>query len=214
MLHRRRVIMLLLLAMVAVLGFILFSSVRPSSVFSIAAPTPKPVNQLPQGISSTLSGPLKNVSGTTLLEKPRYTGQDALGRSWTVQAETALQGGSATSGTYILQQVTAEWQNPQQQTPLLLSADQGDYNQADSSLQLTGNVQATGMGLTLAAPQMNADLTTRHITATGGSHVTGRVGKETSGWNIDLKAPTLAADPSRSTLLFTGGVRAKLTPIN
>ncbi len=213
MLQRRRILMLLLLGMVAVLGFILFSSVRPSTMFSIAAPAPKPVKQLPQGISSTLSGPLKNVSGTTLLEKPRYTGQDALGRNWTVQAENALQGGSATSGTYILQQVTAEWQDPKQQTPLLLSADQGDYDQTASALQLTGNVQATGMGLTLAAPQMNADLTTRRITATGGSHVTGRVGKDTSGWHIDLKSPTLTADPSSSILLFTGGVRAKLTPV-
>ncbi len=217
MLQRRRVIMLLLLAMVAVLGVILFSSVRPSTMFSLAAPAPKPAGHnasLPEGISPTLAGPLKNVSGTTLLEKPRYTGQDALGRNWTVQAENALQGGSATSGTYILQQVTAEWQDPKQKTPLLISADEGDYSQTSSSIQLTGNVQATGMGLNLTAPQMNADLATRRMTATGGSHVTGNVGKEKGGWNVDLKAPTLTADPSSSILLFTGGVRARLTPIN
>lgn len=214
MLQRRRVIMLLLLGIVAVLGFILFSSVRPSTMFSLAAPTPKQRHQdLPEGISPTLAGPLQNISGTTLLEKPRYTGQDALGRNWTVQAENALQGGSATSGTYILQQVTAEWQDPKQQTPLTISADEGDYNQTGSAIQLSGNVQATGMGLNLSAPQMDADLASRRITATGGSHVTGKVGKDKGGWDIDVKSPNIAADPSSSILLFTGGVRAKLTPI-
>lgn len=213
MLQRRRVLILLLLGTVGVLGLVLFGSVRPSTMFSLAAPQPAPSQPLPQGISPTLAGPLQNVSGTTLLEKPRYTGQDALGRNWTVQAENALQGGSATSGTYILQQVTAEWQDPKQQTPLTISADQGDYSQTSATIQLTGNVHATGMGLNLNAPRMNADLATRRITATGGSHVTGTVGKQKGGWNIDLKAPDMAADPSRSTLLFTGGVRAKLTPV-
>lgn len=215
MLKRRRVIILLLLAAVGILGVILFLNVRPSTMFSLAAPVVKPLtsSSLPQNVSTTLDGPLTQVSGTTLLEKPRYTGQDALGRNWTVQAENALQGGTASSGTYILQQVTAEWSDPKQQTPLTIRAEEGDYSQTSSSIQLTGNVQATGMGLNLTAPQMNADLTSRRITASGGSHVTGTVGKEKGGWNIDLTSPNVAADPSSSILLFTGGVRAKLTPI-
>jgi len=214
MLQRRRVIILLLLALVGILGVVLFLNVRPSTMFSIAAPITQSVSSsaLPEGISPTLTGPLQNVSGTTLLEKPRYTGQDALGRNWTVQAENALQGGTAASGTYILQQVTAEWADPKQQTPLTISADEGDYSQTSSSIHLSGNVQATGMGLNLTAPQMNADLSSRRITATGGSHVTGTVGKDKGGWNIDLTSPNLSADPSSSILLFTGGVRAKLTP--
>ena len=223
MLQRRRALTFLLLGTVGLLGAVLFLSVRPSSMFSLAAPAPQPAasgrGQLPQGISSTLTGPLENVSGTTLLEKPRYTGQDALGRNWTVQAETALQGGSAASGTYILQEVTAEWQDPKQKTPLAISADEGDYSQSASAIKLTGNVQATGMGLTLTAPRMDADLATRNITASGGSRVTGTVGGPTAGgkgkggWNVDISAPDLTADPSRSILLFTGGVRAKLSPV-
>lgn len=206
--HQRRILIFLLLGLVGLLGVFLFNSVRPSTMFSLSASAPS--QALPGGISPTLAGPLSHVSSTTLLEKPRYTGQDALGRNWSVQAENALQGGTTTSGTYILQHVIAEWHDTKQH--LTLNANQGDYSQASATIQLSGNVQATGMGLTLTAPRMDANLTTRYVQASGGSHVTGTVGKASGGWHINIHAPTIVADSSRSTLLFTGGVRAKLTP--
>ncbi len=205
--HRRRAYTLLLLGTVAVLGVVLFSSVQPSTMFSILAPVapPAPVNP---AATPTLTGPLAQVSGTTLLENPRYTGQDTLGRTWTVEAETALQGGTAASSTYILQHVAAEWADPARPAPFRLTATEGYYTPTSSTLQLTGSVRATGLNFTLSAPVLQADLTTRILTAPQGSQVTGPLGR----WQASITAPLLRANPASGTLLFSGGVRAQLTP--
>lgn len=220
--QRRRATIAILLGLVALLGVVLFASVRPSSMFSIATPPPAASTQSPNSnqqvfgttISNTrLNSPLNQVSGTTLLEQPRYTGQDATGRNWTVEAETALQGGSAANATYMLQQVKAEWADPSRPEPLRLTATEGTYNQASSTIHLTGQVQATGMGLTITAPVVSANLTTRFVSATGHTHTTGHIGRNGKGWNIRINAPTLTANPSTSTVLFTGGVQTQLVPI-
>ena len=215
---RRNLSILIVLAVVAALGFILFLSVRPSNLFRIATPAPSvaptDLATLKNSVSST--NPV-DVSATTLLNKPRYTGQDALGRNWLLSADSAGQEGTATSGTYVLQQVRAEFTDPSGTTPLNLYATQGRYTQTSSTLLLTGNVSASGIGFNLTAPSVKADLTTRHLQATGGSRIQGNLagkdnGKSSKGWNVDITAPNLNADQNSRTLVLTGGVRARFTP--
>ncbi|RZK99067.1 MAG: hypothetical protein EOP36_20345 [Rubrivivax sp.] len=210
--QRRTVIILILLAVAAALGLLLYASVRPSGMFRLAAPTPAPTTGKDiQAMARSVSDTLTAISTTTLLNKPRYTGQDALGRSWTLMADNAGQEGSATSATYILNQVQAEWTDPSQTTPFVISANQGRYQQTSSTLKLTGAVSASGIGFTLTAPQVDADLTTRKLQAQGGTRVTGDTGGP-KGWDVDIAAPNLSADQNGNHLVLTGGVRAKFTP--
>ena len=211
--RRRRLYVVITLAAVAIMGLVLFFSLRPSTMFSISAPPAKPVQpelaNLPEGVTSNT---LVTVSGTTLLEKPRYTGQDNLGRNWLVTAETAAQSGSSTSSTYILQQVGAEWHDPSQTTPFTIQAQEGQYQPSGSTLQLTGAVSATGAGFTMTAPTIDADLATRNLKASGGSRVVGNTGEGGNAWHLDITAPNLSADQNEQTLTLTGGVHAKITP--
>lgn len=213
--YRRRLMILIILAVVALLGLLLFISMRPSNLFRIAAPVVTPVTEttdltkLKNVVSTTT---VAAVSTTTLLEKPRYTGQDSLGRSWLLSATSAGQEGTTSSGTYILNQVEATFSDPSQTTPqgntFTLSAEKGRYTQTSSTLKLSGAVSATGIGFNLTAPEVDADLNTRKLKATGGSRITGNAG----GWNVDITAPTLKADQISSTLQLTGGVHAKFIP--
>ncbi len=209
---RRSLAILLLLAVAAALGLLLYTSVRPSGMFRLAAPPPRPVDtgnihDLARSASSTIAA----VSTTTLLEKPRYTGQDSFGRSWTLTAGNAGQEGTAASATYVLQNVVAEWTDPSATTPFTLSAEQGRYQQTSSTLQLSGSVSATGIGFNLTAPNVDADLTTRKLKASGGTKVVGNTGGP-KGWDVDIAAPNLDADQNGSRLVLTGGVRARFTP--
>lgn len=209
--YRRRLMIIIILACVVALGLVLWLAMRPSNLFRIAAPNVTPVTEttdlskLKNAVSTTT---VAAVSTTTLLEKPRYTGQDALGRSWLLSAISAGQEGTTASGTYILNDVQATFDDPSQTTPFTLSAQQGRYAQTSSTLKLSGAVSATGIGFNLTAPQVDADLSTRKLHATGGSRVTGNAG----GWNVDISAPTLKADQNSSTLQLTGGVHAKFIP--
>lgn len=215
--YRRRLTILLILAVVALLGFLLFANVRPSTLFRVAAPTPHPLVPTVQdnlkNLKNNVSSSIAVVSTTALLEQPRYTGRDSLGRNWLLTATKAGQEGSTTSGTYVLQQVMATWEDPSQTSPFRVGATQGRYTQVSDSLELSGDVSATGLGFNLTAPKVNANLVSRTLIATGGSHVVGAVsGKDGKGWDVNITAPTLNADQNSSRLLLTGGVHAIFTP--
>lgn len=219
---RRRLLVFILLIAVAFMGLLLFVNVRPSSLFRITPPakavvlTPAPGSREDLArLKTTVSNTAMNtISTTTLLEKPRYTGQDSLGRNWLLTADSAGQEGTSTSGTYVLQQVNAVWEDPSQTTPFVIAANQGRYTQVSSSLLLSGGVSATGIGFNLIAPSVQASLVSRTLVATGGSTVVGSIpgsgGK--GGWDVNITAPTLNADQNSSRLLLTGGVHAILTP--
>lgn len=210
--RRRSLSIVVILTLVAVLGLVLYSSVRPSGMFRLAAPVPPPAGTEDlRAIARNVSSSLTTTSATTLLEKPRYTGQDALGRSWLLSAENAVQEGTTTSNTYVLRQVVAEWTDPSETAPFQLTAQQGRYQQASSTIQLSGSVSATAIGFQLTAPQVDADLATRKLKAAGGTRVTGNTGGP-KGWDVDIAAPTLTADQNGSKLVLTGGVRARFTP--
>lgn len=204
---------LILLACVASLGIVLFFATRPSQLLRIAAPmAPAPTANISNLKDTAITNGVVTVTTSTVLEKPRYTGQDNLGRNWLLTAATAGQQGNATSGTYVLNQVQATFNNPSATTTgsqgFIMSADTGHYQQASSQLKLTGAVSATGLGFNLTAPVVDADLETRKLQATGGSRVTGRAGN----WDVNITAPTLDADQNTNSLLLTGGVHAIFTP--
>lgn len=170
---RRTLILILALAIVA-LGLVLYFNVKESRLFSIAAqvaPPPQPTSVQAQVSGTTLTS-LTTISATTLLESPRYTGQDEQNRRWEVTAESASQQGTAASTTLILKNVAADLEVPAKSGPvsITLKAEQGSFEQSANLLHLNGNVQVEGYGMSLEAPTMTTDLSTRHLTATGGVH--------------------------------------------
>jgi hypothetical protein len=209
----RRWLVLVLLAAVALLGWLLFANVQQSRLFRLTAPQPTLSQTVQSKVSRTAVVSLTTVSASTLLVNPRYTGQDSLGRNWQLTAQSASQQGSAASGTYVLQQVQGRWDDPSQTKPLTLSAAQADYLPAagtqSGTLVLRGNVQVTGGGLNLAAPTLTANLDSREVSASGGSKVTGQVGN----WGMAITAPNLQGSQNNQQLRFTGGVHAILTPM-
>lgn len=209
--QNRRLAIIIILSLAGALALILFASMRPSTLFRIAAPQPQITASVKDLAHSVSPSTLENVSATTLLDKPRYTGQDIHGRNWTLSADNAGQEGSTTSGTYILNDVQAVWSDPSQTTPLKVTAKQGRYAQVSSTVLLSGEVSASGIGYDLTAPQVKADLNTRHLKASGGTRVTGNTGGP-KGWNVDIAAPNLDADQATRELTLTGGVKARFTP--
>lgn len=209
--HSRRIAIVIILGLAALLALVLFASLRPSTLFRIAAPQPQPASTVKELANAVSPSSLAVVSTTTMLEKPRYTGQDNLGRNWTLSADNAGQEGSATSGTYVLNQVEAVWTDPSQTSPLMVTAAQGHYTQVSGTILLTGDVSASGLGYYLNAPEVHADLKSRQLKATGGTRVTGNTGGP-KGWNVDIAAPELDADQNTSELVLTGGVKARFTP--
>jgi|GEM_PF-4287114 len=219
----RRALVLLLLMAVAVLGWVLYANVQQAHLFSLnvqpqaAHPqTSEPRNEkerLAQQVQARVSGTtlvsLTTVSATTLLESPRYSGQDDKGRQWQLQADSASQQGSAASSTYVLANVSGTWQSPSQTAPLTVQANQGQYNPQSNHIQLNGDVVVVGQGLTLTAPQASASMVTRQVDATGGVSVTGVVG----GWHMHVTAPRLTATQGNQHLNLNGGVHAILTPV-
>jgi hypothetical protein len=209
--QNRRLAIILILSLAGALALVLFASMRPSTLFRIAAPQPQISTSVKDLAHSVSPSTLENVSATTLLEKPRYTGQDIQGRNWTLTADNAGQEGSTTSGTYVLNRVEAVWTDPSQTTPLVVTAQKGRYAQVSSTVLLSGEVSASGLGYDLTAPEVRADLNTRHLKASGGTRITGNTGGP-KGWNVDIAAPNLDADQDASELTLTGGVKARFTP--
>lgn len=169
----RQTLTLLLLAAASVVALLLYNNVQESRLFRLSTiPTPQPTAaSAPAAISLT------TVSTTNLLQKPRFTGQDAQNRSWEITADQATQHGSSTSTTLHLTTISATLnlptQNGQHKTqPITLTAHQAEYTQATDSLILTQNVILQGQGLTLTAPQMSANLNQRTLKATGGVRAT------------------------------------------
>lgn len=209
---RRFVTFMLLLGVVG-LGAILFGNVKESRLFSISAPQRTVRQDVEQAIAKTSSTVIRQtaaqVSATTVLLKPRYTGQDDRGRNWQLTADAAGQEGSTASSTYVLSAVSGTWADPSSSTPLTLTAEQGKYNQENQKLGLSGTVVLTGSGLVLTAPRVDADLKTREVVASGGTTVTGRAG----GWNVKITGPQLNGWQNNQRLRLSGGVHAILTPI-
>lgn len=176
--HRRTVISLLGLAIVA-LGAVLYLNVKESTLFRLSAPVanaPGAAVQhagLPTQVSGTTLTSLTTVSASTLLESPRYTGQDPQNRRWEVTAKSASQRGSAASSTLILNTVAATLEVPAKSgtsSTITLNAEQGSFLKNENQLTLTGNVKVTGYGMTLEAPSITTDLESRQLSATGGVH--------------------------------------------
>lgn len=170
---RRTLILLLALAIFG-LGLVLYTNVQESHLFRVTAPLAPQTPTAQSMVSGTSITSLTTVSATTLLENPRYTGQDAQNRRWEVTALNAAQQGTTASTTLVLQQVNANLEIPDKDTKqsktITLKADQGTYQQAENQLHLAGNVQVEGQGLTLTAPNISTNLQSRHLIATGGVH--------------------------------------------
>jgi hypothetical protein len=209
----RRYLTFILLMAVVGLGAILFANVKESRLFAITAPQRTVQQDVQQSIANTSTTVIKQtaaeVTTTTVLLSPRYTGQDDKGRNWQLVADTAGQSGSSVSGTYVLNTVSGTWADPSSSTPLTLNAQQGEYNQAAQHLGLSGTVVLTGSGLVLTAPRVDANLQTREVSATGGTTVTGKTGN----WDIKITGPQLNGWQNNQRLRFSGGVHAILTPM-
>lgn len=171
----RRVLSLLLVLAIVGLGAVLYLNVEDSNQFRLSAPVQPQIvsDNLKSSVSGTTLTSLTTVSASTLLEYPRYTGQDPEKRRWEITARSAAQEGTAASPTLILQDVSATLEIPSKAgaaQPITLVAEKGTYQQTESTLHLTGNVKVEGFSMSLEAPQISTNINTRHLVATGGVH--------------------------------------------
>lgn len=143
-------------------------------------------------------------STTTVLVKPRYTGEDSAGYMWEVTANSASQSGSAVSSTLELATVRAVWQQGEAYT---LAADTGSYLMDNKQLEVAGNVILTGQGLTLTLPRAVADMATRQVDGSGGIRLQGRLG----GFDAVLTATAFSLTGNANKLAFSGSVHVVLS---
>lgn len=218
----RRTLILILLGLAAALTVFLFSNTQEGRFFKLERRSSDGTMHMlsAQGISGTLPTHAGQISTTTVLTKPRYTGQDVAGQHWQIVAEQAEQQGGISSSVVILNDVRAMWSRASSTTPatkggvdnLDLAARQAIYEQQERQLQLMGQVSVTGAGFNFTAPRMQVEVPTRVVkgTADGGEPVviTGTIG----GYDARLTGRDFAAHPSSQTITLSGGVKARLVP--
>lgn len=162
-------------------------------------------------VSNSTIASLTTVSTDAILEKPRYTGEDAEHNQWEILGEKAIQQGSSVSGTYVMDRVRALWKPASGSAPMTVHAQRGVYMPTAQTLDLQGGIQAQGEGITLTAPDMQVNLSTRQFrTQTDGDvRVTGVMGQ----WHMYIDSRSLQGDVLGRTVHMQGGVHAVLTPI-
>ena len=193
-----------LLLLAAGLTLWLVLGVRESHQFRISASTPSPeVPALPTARQAQAAA--QGASATTVMVKPRYTGQDDEGHAWEVTADNADQQGGMASSTLVLSRVEALWRDVS--STYTLSADAGDYQASAKTLALRGNVTGAAQnGLGFATPAATANLSTREVAGTQGVTVTGPLG----GYDATLTAQNFHLDTAAKKLTFTRNVHLVL----
>lgn len=151
------------------------------------------------------------ISTSTVLIEPRFTGRDADGRTWEVIAKTASRSGEVGNDYVNIQDVTATL-TVNDDGPLTLTAQEGTYAKAEDKLALQGEVVATGLGLTVKSPHVEAGLSERRVIAQGPVTVSGDIG----GWHTTLHGTrlTLTHPPEGQHLALAGRVTGRFYPTN
>lgn len=192
---------ILLLVAAAAVAVWLLLAVDDQRQLRISPTQPPALTRQPAGMDTDKLA--ATASATTVLVKPRYTGEDQRGYAWELTADSAAQAGTMASSSMVLTRVQATWQQGQTYT---LQAASGDYDMQAKTLNLQGDVRLEGQGLTLALPEATADLVTRDISGQGGIALSGRLG----GYDATLTAPTFNLSNQASHLAFSGPVHVEL----
>jgi lipopolysaccharide export system protein LptC len=148
------------------------------------------------------------VSASTLLVAPRFTGRDIRGQTWDVQADTASRSGKLEDDFITLQQVTALLKTPEGD-PFVFEADTGEFSSQENLLNLKGNVIVTGYNAELKAPTLKVDLKTRNLAAGPRVHIT----SHWKGWQAELSGDTLVGETPGPVFKLTGHVKGRFWPV-
>jgi LPS export ABC transporter protein LptC len=204
--------MTVVLLLLVGLGGVLYFSIGESRQFRI---TPPPTATLSKAAVSTISRTtvtsLTTLDTQAVLESPRYTGTDAGRRHWEVTGDKATQYGSAASGTYVLEQPRAIWEDPSQTTPFALAATRGVYTPATNDLVLQGEVSMAGMNMSLKSPQMLLNVVSRTLVTQNDSERVEMTGTYAKG-SATVTADSLQVDGIQRTLHMRGRVHAVMEP--
>ena len=170
---------LLVLAAVALVLWVVFS-VKDSSSLSLQIGRNAPEPEMP-GLVGEVSATqmVQQVTTTSVLKAPRYTGRDEKGRTWELVASEATQTGGADDSLIELVSMTVVLLDPSRTLDVRLTAPMGTYANVSETVALTGGMEATitqkGETLWLKAPNAEGALALddTRIKLTGG--VVGRV---------------------------------------
>jgi lipopolysaccharide export system protein LptC len=148
------------------------------------------------------------VSTSTLLVAPRFTGRDMQGQTWDIEADTASRSGNLEDDLITLERVTALLHTPAGD-PLTFEAHTGEFSNNKSLLNLAGAVIVRGYDTELKAPALKTNLLTRNMTAGPQVEIT----SQWEGWQVELSGRTLAGKSPGPVFKLTGNVRGRFWPI-
>jgi hypothetical protein len=200
--NRPRNLTIVLLLVAAGLTVWLLADVRESHQFRISAAPPV----APTPTAKEVHSAAETASATTVMVRPRYTGQDDQGHAWEVTADTADQRGTMQSSTLVLNTVAAVWRDVSRSEVFHLTADSGTYDAGGQVLGLSGNVSGTGPQMRINTPAAEANMATREVSGTEGVTVAGPLG----GYDATLTAQNFVMEANAKTLTFTKNVHLVL----
>jgi lipopolysaccharide export system protein LptC len=134
------------------------------------------------------------------LDAPRYTGTDDRGQQFTMTAARAVQ---PTSNSPLVDINGMYAQLNMEQGPLVLTANQGQYNLDTQQVNVNGPIDAKGAdGWQLKTSDVTVDLKQRQLASHGPAEGQMRLGQ--------FRASQIRADLGTHTVVLEGGARLKI----
>lgn len=152
---------------------------------------------------------VETIEAATTLTGARYTGQSNDGTKWDIFAKEAESSGTSTDAIANLRGLTATLFLPDN-TPINIQARYGSYNAKQEKLDLAGNVNVQGQGLTLKTENLSTVLKQNNLSSTGNAIVKGTLGS----WDIDIIGQNLTANFTKNNQFITlsKGVKTVFIP--
>jgi hypothetical protein len=196
---RQRVALLLALAALA-LTIALLAGVGKSHLFRLSATAVAPEPGRAVRISPTA------VTTATVMQRPKFSGEDAAGRQWQLNARSATQSGSVSDSIIGLREAEGWWRNGS--LTVVGRAQTAEYQPSGSTLALAGQVRIETSDTVIAAPAATADLTTQEVSGSTGVSLT----RQLKGQTLHAQATQFTVDPKTQRAKLWGNVHVRLEP--
>lgn len=150
---------------------------------------------------------IQEAVGETVMMSPRYTGEDAEGRSWDIQAESATHTENKQESDIGLKAITAIL-SLTTGGRIEIDAKSGHFNPLTQDIALTGAVALTGYGYNLLTEGITGNLKDREIETVGPLSITGigavlnadQLISSNKGKDIKLRNVRITLDPKTLNL--------------
>ncbi len=198
--RKARLLKFLLLALAAILTMWLFLTTEDSFKPIDLAP-PKEI--IEDNISHDIR--VKDISTTTVLIEPRFTGRDINSRQWDIRAKKAEQIGTLQNEKLNLFDVLAYLTDVKENT-ITVTAKKGIFDKNKDFIHLSENVILKNQGLILKTPNLTGNLIKG--SATGGTPVI--INADLNNVLLHLTSDIFEITKSGERILFKGNVKGRI----